>query len=142
MYQKIILVGRLGRDPEMRYTADGSPVTNFSMATDRKWTGRDGEKREETTWWRISVWGKQAETVNEYLSKGRAVLVEGRIAADPQTGGPRIWTGQDGQPRASFEVRALSVRFIGGRGDTAATPGAPAGDVPAEGEISGDEVPF
>ncbi len=142
MYQKIILVGNLGRDPEMRYTADGSPVTNFSMATSRKWTGRDGERREETVWWRVSVWGKQAEVVNEYLSKGRAVLVEGRMQVDSQTGGPRIWTGQDGQPRASFEVNAQSVRFVGGRGNTAAVGGAPAGDMPAEGEISGDEVPF
>lgn len=101
MYQKIIIVGNLGGDPVMRYTPSGQAVTNFSVATNRQYTASNGEQVKETTWFRVSVWGKQAEVANQYLRKGRKVLVEGRLIPDPQTGGPRIWTGQDGQPRAS-----------------------------------------
>ena len=90
MYQKIVIVGNLGRDPEMRYTPSGQPVTNLSVATNRKWTSADGTPGEETIWFRVSVWGKQAETCNQYLSKGRQVLVEGRLRPDPATGGPRV----------------------------------------------------
>ncbi|MCB8921318.1 MAG: single-stranded DNA-binding protein [Ardenticatenaceae bacterium] len=116
MYQKIIIVGNLGRDPEMRYMPDGTAVTSFSVATNRRWTDRaTGQPVDETTWFRVSVWGRQAETANQYLSRGRKVLVEGVITPDRNTGGPRLWTAQDGTVRASFEVRADSVRFIGGR---------------------------
>jgi single-strand DNA-binding protein len=116
MYQKIILVGNLGRDPEMRYLPDGTAVTNLSVATNRRWTDRaSGEQREQTVWFRVSVWGPQAETVNQYLSKGRQVLVEGRLEADPETGGPRLFTRQDGTVGASYEVRGFTVRFLGGR---------------------------
>jgi single-strand DNA-binding protein len=119
MYQKLIIVGNLGRDPEMRYLPDGTAVTNISVATNRSWTDRaSGESRKETTWFRVSVWGRQAEAVNEYLKKGRQVLVEGRLDVDPQTGGPRTFTRQDGTVGSSFEVRASTVRFIGGREDT------------------------
>ncbi|MDX1686830.1 MAG: single-stranded DNA-binding protein [Candidatus Promineifilaceae bacterium] len=119
MYQKIIIVGNLGRDPEMRYMADGTAVTNLSVATNRRWSDRNtGEQREQTTWFRVSVWGRQAETVNQYLSKGRRVLVEGRLEADPQTGGPRLFTRQDGTVGASYEIRAFTVRFLGGRDET------------------------
>ena len=76
MYQKVIIVGNLGGDPELRYTPQGDPVTSFSVATNRRWTGRDGQPGEETCWFRVSVWGKQAESCNQYLSKGRQVLVE------------------------------------------------------------------
>jgi single-strand DNA-binding protein len=118
MYQKIIVVGNLGRDPEMRYMPDGTAVTSFSMATNRRWTDRNtGQPVDETTWFRVSVWGRQAEAVNQYLSKGRTVLVEGQLRADPQTGGPPTWLAQDGTTRASFEIRADTVRFVGGRGD-------------------------
>jgi single-strand DNA-binding protein len=137
MYHKVIIAGYLGRDPEMRYTSAGTPVTNFSVATSRRWTGQDGEQRDETIWWRVSVWGRQAEVANEYLFKGRPVLVEGTMVPDPQTGGPRLWTGQDGQVRASYEIRADTVRFLGSR--TEAAPGAPAGAQDAIGE---EEVPF
>jgi single-strand DNA-binding protein len=117
MYQKITIVGNLGRDPEMRYLANGTAVTNFSVATTNRWTDQaSGEPREETTWFRVSVWGRQAEVANQYLSKGRQVLVDGRIQPDPQTGGPRLFTRQDGTVGSSFEVRANTVRFIGGRG--------------------------
>jgi single-strand DNA-binding protein len=116
MYQKLILVGNLGGDPQMRYMPDGNAVTSFSLATNRSWTDRDsGQKVDETTWFRVSVWGRQAETVNQYLSKGRRVLVEGRLRPDSETGGPRLWTGQDGTVRASFDVNADFVRFLGGR---------------------------
>jgi single-strand DNA-binding protein len=118
MYHKIILVGNLGRDPEMRYAPSGDPITNFSMATSEKWTGQDGQRQERTIWWRVSVWGKQAENVNQYLKKGSKVLVEGTMVADPKTGNPRLWSGQDGQTRASFEVRALAVKFLSSRGET------------------------
>lgn len=118
MYQKIIIVGNLGRDPEMRYMPDGTAVTNLSVATSNRWTdSRSGDQKEETTWFRVAVWGRQAETVNQYLSKGRQVLVEGRLEVDPQTGGPKLFTRQDGSVGASFEIRAFQVRFIGGRGD-------------------------
>lgn len=139
MYQKVIIAGNLGGDPVMRYTADGTPVTTFSVATSERWSDREtGERRERTTWWRVTAWRKQAEICNEYLSKGRPVLVEGRITVDSETGGPRIWTGQDGQPRASLELTAQVVRFIGGRGDVAAGPAAPPDEVPT----NEDDMPF
>ncbi len=116
MYHKVIVVGNLGRDPEMRYMPDGTAVTQFSMATSRKWNDRNtGQPVEETIWFRVSVWGRQAEAVNQYLSKGRTVIVEGHLRADPQTGGPRLWAAQDGTMRASFEINAENVRFVGGR---------------------------
>lgn len=115
-YHTIIIVGRLGRDPELRYTPTGQAVTNLSLATDSSYTDRNGQRMTKTTWFRVTVWGKQAETVNQYLSKGRQVLVEGRMNPD-ENGGPRIWTRQDGTPAASYEITASTVRFLGGRGD-------------------------
>ena len=119
MYQKIVVVGYLGRDPEMRYTQDGTPVTNFSVATSRKYNKGDGTQVDETTWFRVSAWRRLAEVCNEYLQRGRLVLVEGRLNPD-ENGNPRIWTGNDGEPRASFEITAQTVKFLGGGG------GAPA----------------
>lgn len=139
MYQRIIIVGNLGGDPEMRYMSDGTAVTNFSVATNRRWTNRSsGEQQDETTWFRVSVWGRQAETANEYLSKGQQVLVEGRMRPDPQTGGPRMWTGQDGTARASFEITARNVRFMGAR-ETSSFSGDESTNGPPEEE---DEIPF
>ena len=112
MYHKVILVGNLGRDPEMRYTPNGKSVTNFTVATSEKWTGQDGQVQERTVWWRVSTFGKLAEICNEYLSTGQKVLVEGTINADPKTGNPHFWTGQDGEPRANFELKALVVKFL------------------------------
>jgi single-strand DNA-binding protein len=112
MYQNIIVVGRLGRDPEMKYLPSGDPATAFSLATDRKWTGKDGGKESETTWFRVTVFGKQAETVNQFLSKGAMVLVEGRLKTDPKTGGPATYQKQDGTYGASFEIVASNVRFL------------------------------
>jgi single-strand DNA-binding protein len=134
MYQTIIIAGNLGRDPEMRYTPSGQAVTSFSVATNRQWTNNNGETVKETIWFRISAWGKLAETTNQYLKKGSKVLVEGRLTADPATGGPRIWTGQDGAPRASFEISANTVRFLSSRSD--ADAGGMGGAAPAAGDES------
>ena len=117
-YQKVIIVGNLGRDPELRYTPDGTAVTSFSVATNRRWTNRDGSPGEETAWFRVSAWRRQAEVAAEYLKKGRQVMVEGRLQADPATGGPQVWTGQDGTPRASYELTADRITFLSGRDET------------------------
>lgn len=142
MYHKVVLIGHLGRDPEMRYTQDGTPVTNFSMATTEKWTGQDGEQKERTVWWRVSAWRRQAETCNQYLSKGRLVLVEGQINPDPESGNPRVYTRNDGTPGASYEVTARVVRFLGGRDDADAGPEVPRDeDIPPE-ALEEDAIPF
>lgn len=117
MYQKLTIVGNLGRDPELRYTPSGQAVCNFSVATSRRWSDNQGNPQEETVWFRVSTWGKLAETCNQYLSKGRQVLVEGRLTVDKDSGGPRVWQAQDGSWRASYEVTALEVKFLGTRGD-------------------------
>ena len=137
-YQKLVLVGNLGRDPEMRYTPGGQAVTNFSVATNRQYTASSGERVKETTWFRISAWGRQAETCNQYLKTGSRVLVEGRLTPDKETGGPRVWTGQDGSTRASFEVTADRVVFLTGRDEQ----GDFAGEEPGEEPIEEDEIPF
>jgi single-strand DNA-binding protein len=134
MYQSLTIIGRLGRDPEMRYMPNGDPVTSFSVATDRQYNDRNGQKVKETTWFRVSVFGKQAETVNQFLSKGKMVLVEGRLRADPKTGGPATFTRQDGSTGSAFEIVANTVRFLspkgeGGEvGETAVAETAAAGD--------------
>ncbi len=115
MYQSITIIGRLGRDPEMRYLPSGDPVTSFSVATDRAWNDKNGQRQRETTWFRVTVFGKQAEVVNQYLSKGKMVLVEGRLRPDPKTGGPAIYQRQDGTVGASFEIVANTVRFLSPR---------------------------
>jgi len=119
MYHTIIIVGNLGRDPEMRYLQSGQAVTSFSVATNRTYTDANGTAVKETVWFRVSAWGRQAEICNEYLHKGSTVLVEGRLTADKETGGPRIWTSNNGEPRTSYEVNAQTVRFLSSRGETA-----------------------
>ena len=140
MYQQIILVGNLGGDPEMRYLPNGTAVTNFSLATNRKWKGSDGQMQEETIWWRISVFGAQAEACNQYLSKGRQVLVEGRMRPDPNTGGPRVWQRNDGGYGASYELSAQTVRFLGGRQDTGTMGSYPS--APDAADMDADGIPF
>lgn len=139
MYHTIIIVGNLGRDPEMRYTPSGQAVTNFPVATNRQYTGSDGQTVKETIWFRISTWGKQAETCAQYLKKGSKVLIEGRLNPDPATGGPRIWTGQKG-PGASFEVTASTVRFLSSRGETAEDGGFHGGE--PGGVVDEENIPF
>ncbi len=134
-FHTVILIGNLGRDPEMRYTPSGQPVTSFSVASNRSYTGADGQKVDETIWFRVTAWGKQAETCNQYLRKGSKVLVEGRLNPD-KNGGPRIWTKQDGTAGASFEVTASTVRFLSSKGEGGA------GEAVEEHAAEGDEIPF
>lgn len=141
MYHTIIVVGNLGKDPEMRYTPSGQAVTNFSVASSRQYTDSSSQMVKETIWFRVSAWGKQAETCNQYLTKGSKVLVEGRLVADAATGGPKIWTGQSG-PGASFEISASTVRFLSSRGeDGGASDDGGGGSVQSQSESNGD-VPF
>ena len=142
MYQKIIIVGNVGRDPEMRYMPDGTAVTSFSVATNRRWTDRaTGQPVDETTWFRVSVWGRRAEVANEYLSKGSKVLVEGRLAPDPNTGGPKLWTRQDGTVGSSFEIRADNFSFVGSRGDDSSYEPSGGGDFGGAAQEE-DDIPF
>ena len=135
-HQNCQIIGRLGADPEMRYAPSGQPVTNFSVAANRKYTTGDGQEVKETCWFKVSAWGKLAEACNSYLKKGSQVYVEGRLIVDPATGGPRIWTKQDGSPAASFEIHADLIRFLGGKnGDSNGQVSQPA----AAGE---PEIPF
>lgn len=127
MYHTIIIVGNVGKDPECRYAPSGQAVTSFSVATNRQYTGTNGEQVKETIWFRVSTWGKTAEVCNQYVKKGSKVLVEGRLTSDKSTGGPHIWTNKDGTPAASFEITASTVRFLSSRDggeshEAAATP--------------------
>lgn len=142
MYQKLTIVGNLGRDPEMRYTPSGQAVCNFSVATNRRWTGNDGQPQEETVWFRVTVWGRQAETCNQYLNKGQQVLCEGRLTADRESGGPKVWQDQNGTWRASYEMTALSVRFLSGRGDGGSGYDNGMASAPDDAGMTEDEIPF
>jgi single-strand DNA-binding protein len=134
---KVILLGNLGRDPEVRFTQGGTPVANFTMATTDRWSDPSGEKKEKTEWHRIVVWGKQAEIAGEYLRKGRPVFVEGSL----QT---REWTDREGNKRYTTEVRAQRLQLLGRPDDR----GSSASAAPAEevGEPAGgfaeDDIPF
>lgn len=141
MYQQITLIGNLGNDPEMRYTPSGVPVASFNLAVNRSWTGQDGQRQDKTTWFRVSVWNKQAETVSQYLSKGRQVLVIGEVEE------ARPYTDRDGNMRASLEVKAQSVRFLGQRGDAPMAGNfggnsAPAGANAGAAEVQDEDIPF
>jgi single-strand DNA-binding protein len=134
MYAKLIIVGNLGGDPEMRYTPDGTPVTNFSVAVNRRWNNADGSPGEETLWFRCTAWRKTAEVVNQYLAKGRQVLVEGRLRPDPDTGGPRTFVRNDGSPGAAYEVTVETIKFLG----SAPSSNGSQAEVP----IDEDSIPF
>ena len=137
---KVILVGHLGRDPELRYTPSGAAVANFSLATNDVWTDKSGEKQERTEWHRIVVWGKQAEIAGEYLAKGKQIYIEGSL----QT---REWNDRDGNKKQTTEVRAQRLIMLGrGEGRSAAAPGAemgtgggPGGPTTPAGD---DDIPF
>lgn len=144
MYQQVTIIGHLGADPEMRYTANGSAVTNFRVATSRSWSDQSGEKREETEWFRIVAWNRLAEICAQYLVKGRLVFVQGRL----QT---RSWEDQQGQKRYTTELFAQEVKFLGGASGSGgsggfSTPGfaaAPSGaDLVGGGDIDPDDLPF
>ena len=106
---RAILIGRLGGDPEVRYTADGTAVCKFSLATSRRYTGKDGQKQEKTEWHRVILWGKTAESLSEYLTKGKQIYVEGRL----QT---REWNDKDGNKRYTTEIRGDRLVLLGGGG--------------------------
>jgi single-strand DNA-binding protein len=130
---KVILVGRLGRDPETRYTSGGQAVANFSVATDESYKDRNGERQKRTEWHKIVVWGKQAEIAQQYLKKGSLVFIEGRIQS-------REWQDKEGQKRTSFEIVANNFRMLGGRAEGAAAAaggGGMGGGAPRGG---GDEM--
>ena len=150
---KAILVGNLGRDPELRHTPNGQAVVNFTLATSETWTDKSGERQERTEWHRIVVWGRTAEMCNQYLSKGRTVYVEGRI----QT---REWEDKEGNKRYTTEINAQNVNFIGprtdggggggggysgggggGRNDGPMDSGAPMGGGAGSGPVD-DDIPF
>ena len=105
-FNKVILVGNLGRDPELRYTAQGTPVCSFSMATNERRKDRNGEMQDHTTWFKVTLWGRQAETASQYLQKGRPIYIEGRLRVEE-------WTDRDGKPRHTLEVHATDMQFIG-----------------------------
>ncbi len=136
MFSKTIVVGHLGRDPELRFTPSGQQVCSFSIATSRSWTDQSGQQQEKTTWFRVTAWGKLGELCHQYLSKGRLVLVEGEVDAS-------AWTAQTGEPRASLELNARNVRFLGGRdtvgGPMAARPSGSPMEAPAMEE---EDIPF
>ncbi len=140
MYQKLTIVGNLGRDPEMRYLPSGQAVTDMSVATNRVYTDSNGQKVTETSWFRVSVWGGRAETVNQYLKKGSKVLIDGYLRPDPETGGPRVWTRNDGTPAASFEMTAQNVTFLSSRSEDQAFQ-AQSGGGPND-IVDEDDIPF
>lgn len=116
IYQQITLIGNLGGDPELRFTPSGVAVASFNLAVNRSWNDANGQKQDKTTWFRVSVWNKQAEAVSQYLTKGRQVLVIGEMEE------ARAFTDKEGNARASLEVKAQSVRFLGQRGGEGSTP--------------------
>ena len=140
-FNKIILVGNLGRDPELRYTPDGTPVCNFSLATnERRRDPKTGENNDITTWFRVTLWRRQAETASQYLSRGKSVYIEGRLRVEE-------WTDRDGKQRHTLEVNATDMQFIGARGDEAnaapAKAAAAASDsTPEPTDLSDDDIPF
>ena len=129
---KMILIGNLGSDPEMRYAPSGDAVTNFRVATTRRYKNRDGQTVEDTQWFGVSAWGRLAEITNQYLTKGSKVYVEGPLST-------RTWTGQDGQMRFTNDIRATEVQFLTPRGQTDSVPG---GAPPPPGMDDEDDLPW
>ena len=143
-FNRIIIVGNLGRDPELRYTPQGTPVCTFTMATNDRRKDRNGEMTDQTTWFRVTLWNRQAENASQYLHKGKPVYIEGRLRVEE-------YTDRDGRPRYALEVTATDMQFIGSRQDEGggnyergATPPAPASSPgPSEpAELSDEDIPF
>ena len=135
--QKIILIGNLGRDPEMRYTPSGQAVTNFSIAVTEQYTAASGDEIKKTAWFRIATWGKLAENCNKFLKKGSSVYVDGRMDFDPATGGAKIFVKKDGTSSAVFEVVASSVKFLTPKSESGEVPQSDSGGAPVE-----EDIPF
>lgn len=129
MFQQLLIIGNLGVDPELRYTASGQAVCNFTVATNRRWTDQNGQLQERTTWFRVAAWRKLGEVCAQYLSKGRQVMVLGTVETS-------AYTNQAGEPAASLEVTASQVKFLGSAGDyvdvsqTARPPVQPDEEIP------------
>lgn len=138
-FNKIILVGNLGRDPELRYTPQGTPVCSFSMATNERRKDKTGEMQDQTTWFKVTLWNRQAETAAQYLQKGRPVYIEGRLRVEE-------YTDRDGKQRHSLEVNATDMQFIGGARSEEPpmerAAAAPGGTSPAEPDLADDDIPF
>lgn len=134
MFQQISITGRLGNDPELRFSPSGDAVTSFSIASGRSWTDKDGNKVDKTVWFRVSIWGKQAEPCAQYLAKGRMAQVIGEI--EPA----RVFTDKSGTTRASLEVKASQVIFLGSKDDNAAQPAA--AQAPKQIEDDPANIPF
>ncbi|MBN2239329.1 MAG: single-stranded DNA-binding protein [Dehalococcoidales bacterium] len=133
---RIIIIGNLGSEPEMRFTPNGRPVTSFSAATNRRYTTSEGERREETEWFNIVTWGKLAEQCNQYLSKGRLVYVEGRLRT-------HTWEGQDGVRRSRNEIVADRVSFLDRQGGAQFQEDKPVdGGLNSLDDIEPDDIPF
>ena len=134
MLNRAMVIGYLGRDPEMQYTPNGNAVTEFSVATSRTWTTDAGERRDDTEWFNVKCWGRLAETCSQYLSKGRQVYVEGRMET-------RSWDGECGKKHYRTELVAETVKFLGGRDDQAGGEAVGAG-VGADGDVEPSDLPF
>ena len=140
---KVILVGNLGRDAELRYTPGGSPVATLNLATTEVWNDKSGQRQEKTEWHRVVLWGKTAESLNEYLTKGKQIYVEGRL----QT---RQWDDKDGNKRYTTEIRGDRIVLLGGGGagggggrQTTRGGGMPEDSMPEPGaELTDDDIPF
>jgi single-strand DNA-binding protein len=138
---KIIVIGNLGRDPEMRYTPNGQSVTSFSIASNRSYTTAAGERREETEWFNVSAWGRLADTCNQFLTKGQQVYVEGRLRS-------RTYQGNDGQTRVALDITLTDMQMLGRRGDGDGMGGDPYGAGAGSARDGGagyddiDELPF
>lgn len=135
MYQRVIIVGNVGRDAEMRYTPSGVPVTSFSVAVNRRWNSATGEQQEKTTWFRVTCWRKLAETAGQYVKKGQRILVEGEVEA-------QAYIDREGTPRGTLELTASNFKFLSARAETSEGPGAGAGVGEEEFPVHEDEIPF
>jgi single-strand DNA-binding protein len=123
-WQQMIVVGNCGRSPELRYLQSGTAVCDFSVAVSESWNDQQsGEKREKVTWFKVSAWGKLAEICNQYVVKGKQVMVVGTVEA-------RAYQGKDGQPACSLDLRAKDVQFLGSRGDVEASDREPSAEIP------------
>lgn len=132
---KIMIIGNVGRDPEMRYAPSGAAVTKFSVATSRVYTTREGEKKEETEWFTVEAWNRLGETVNQFVAKGRRIYVEGRLRSEP-------WTGKDGTPRSGNTIVATEVVFLDQAGGMREDPAGIAAMAPHDGAMEPEDLPF
>jgi len=139
---KVILIGRVGRDPEIKYTPNGSPVAKFSLATDESYKDRNGEQQRRTEWHNIVAWSKLAEICGEYLTKGKQIYIEGSIRS-------RQWEDQSGNKRTSYEIVARTMQMLGSRADSERGASAPASQEratppppPSDDAITDDDIPF